>query len=164
MHLIHCANIVLPTLDKQIKCLYWTNGRLAISQFVWNDTRIENSRQILLEAHGPHRSPENQFKSINTFDCIISLIRRKYQLFSLWELNGSSLEQLESPSPKAALCQVWLKLAQWFWWWRFFNFVHLFLLFRNYLTLEMGVALHLNNFESPQPKDALCQVWLKMAQ
>ena len=29
--------------------------------------------------------------------------------------------------------------------------------------LENGVALHLNKFESPSPKDALCQVWLKLA-
>ena len=25
-------------------------------------------------------------------------------------------------------------------------------------------ALHLNKLESPSPKDALCQVWLKLAQ
>ena len=30
--------------------------------------------------------------------------------------------------------------------------------------LEKGVALHLNKLESPTPKDALCQVWLKLAQ
>ena len=29
------------------------------------------------------------------------------------------LNKLESPSPKDVLCQVWLKLAQWFWRWRF---------------------------------------------
>ena len=39
-----------------------------------------------------------------------------------------------------------------------------FLLFRNYLHLEKGGALHLNKLESPSPKDALCQVWLKLAQ
>ena len=39
-----------------------------------------------------------------------------------------------------------------------------FLLFCNYLPLEKGVALHLNNLEFPSPKDALCQVWLKFAQ
>ena len=80
------------------------------------------------------------------------------------------LNKLESPLPKDALCQVWLKLVQWFRWWRFlicqctfailqlspfwkravsfiwtnlvkwflrrrffFNFVNVFLLFRNYL-------------------------------
>ena len=46
----------------------------------------------------------------------------------------------------------------------FLNFVNLFSLFLNYLPLEKGGALHLNKTESPSPKDALCQVWLKMAQ
>ena len=45
----------------------------------------------------------------------------------------------------------------------FFNFDNVFSLFRNYLPLEKGGALHLNKFESPSPKDALCQVWLKLA-
>ena len=74
------------------------------------------------------------------------------------------LNKLESPSPKDALCQVWLKMAQWFWRRRFFNFVNVFSLFRNYLPLEKGGALHLNKLESPLPKDALNQVWLKLAQ
>ena len=39
-----------------------------------------------------------------------------------------------------------------------------FLLFRNYLPLEKGEDLYLNKLESPSPKDALCQVWLKLAQ
>ena len=43
-----------------------------------------------------------------------------------------------------ALCQVWLKLAQWFWRRRFLNIVNEFSLFRNYLPLEKGMALHLN--------------------
>ena len=28
-----------------------------------------------------------------------------------------ALNELESPLAKDALCEVWLKLAQWFWWW-----------------------------------------------
>ena len=47
---------------------------------------------------------------------------------------------------------------------RFFNFVNVFSLFRNYLPLEKGGAHYLNKLESPSPKDALCQVWLKLAQ
>ena len=43
------------------------------------------------------------------------------------------------------------------------NFVNAFSLFRNYLIFEKGVDLHLEIFESPLPKDALCQVWLKLA-
>ena len=74
------------------------------------------------------------------------------------------LKKLESAAPKDALCQVWLKLAQWFWRRRFLNFFNVFSLFRNYLPLEKGGALHLKKLESPLPKDALCQVWLKLAQ
>ena len=44
-----------------------------------------------------------------------------------------------------------------------FKFVNVFLLFCNYLPLENGMALHLNTFESPSPKDAFCQIWLKLA-
>ena len=70
------------------------------------------------------------------------------------------LNKIESPSPKDALCQIRLKLAQRFW---RGNFVNVFLLLRNYLPLEKGGALHLNKLESPSTKDALCQVWLKLA-
>ena len=65
--------------------------------------------------------------------------RKKTKLLSLWELNGSSLNKLESHSPKDALCQDWLKLVQWFWR-RFLNFVNVFSLFHNYLPLEKGGA------------------------
>ena len=74
------------------------------------------------------------------------------------------LNKLQSPSPKDALCQVWLKLAQWFWRRRFLNFVNVFSLFCNYLPLEMGGALHMNKIESLLSKDVLCHVWLKLAQ
>ena len=44
------------------------------------------------------------------------------------------------------------------------NFVNVFLLFRNYLPLEKGRALHLSKLESLAPKDAFFQVWLKLVQ
>ena len=68
------------------------------------------------------------------------------------------LNNLESPSRKDALCQFWLKLAQWFWSRRFYYFVNVFSLFRNYISLEKDRTLHLKKIESPSPKDALCQV------
>ena len=72
------------------------------------------------------------------------------------------LNKFESPSPKEAMYQVWLTLVQSFLRRRFFfNFVNVFLLFRNYLPLEKGGAFHLNKLDYPSPKDALCQVWLK---
>ena len=74
------------------------------------------------------------------------------------------LNKLEFPSPKDALCHVWLKLAQWFWRRRFFNFVNVFSLFLNYLPLERGGPLYLIKLEPHPLKDALCKDWLKLAQ
>ena len=37
-------------------------------------------------------------------------------------------------------------------------------LFRNYLPLEKDEALYLNIHEFSLPIDALCQVWMKLAQ
>ena len=109
------------------------------------------------EAHGPHRLPEKTVQSLNKYDYIITLIQRRkkknYENLLILHLN-----KLESPSPKNVLCQVWLKLAQWFWRRKFFNFVNVFFLFGNYLTLEKGGVLHLNKLVSPSPKNALCQL------
>ena len=104
-----------------------------------------------------------QFKSLNKYDNIITLIKRtKKKLYEKFLV--LRLKKFESPSCKDALCQVWLKLAQYFWRRGFFNFVYVFSLFQNYLPLEKGRSLHLNKLESPSPKDALCQDWLKLAQ
>ena len=95
------------------------------------------------------------------------VLEKKINVFSLF-CNYLPLEKGRalhlSSSPKNALCQVWLKLAKWFWRRRFFKAVNLFLLFPNYLPFGKGVALHLNNLESPSPRDTLCQVWLKLGQ
>ena len=84
--------------------------------------------------------------------------RRKKKLYE--KLLVLHLKKLKFPSPKDALCQGWLKLAQWFWRRRFLNFVNVFSLFHYYLPLEKGGTLHLNKLESPSPRDTLCQVWL----
>ena len=41
---------------------------------------------------------------------------------------------------------------------------HCYVSFRNYISLEKGVVLHLNKIECPSPKNALCKVWLKVVQ
>ena len=61
------------------------------------------------------------------------------------------LNKFEFPLPNDALCQVWLKLPQWFLR-RFLNFVNVFLLFCNYLPLERGVAYHMNNLNLLHPR------------
>ena len=92
------------------------------------------------------------FKFVNVFSLF-----RNYLPF---EKDGTlHLNQLDF---KNDFCDVWLKLSQWFWRRRFFNFVNVFSLIRNYLPLEKGGALHLNKLESPLPKNALCEVWLKL--
>jgi hypothetical protein len=73
------------------------------------------------------------------------------------------LNKLESPLHKDDLCQVWLKLAQWFWRRRFLNDPILFLHFCDYLPLEEDLALYLNKLEFPSPKGNVCQVWLNLA-
>ena len=62
------------------------------------------------------------------------------------------LNKLETPSPKDALCQVWLILVQWFWRRRFLNFVNVFLLFRNYLHLEWTGPFIWTNLNPPHPR------------
>ena len=60
----------------------------------------------------------------------------------------------------AKFCWKW---PSGFWRRRFLNFVDVLSLFRIYLPLEKGGALHLNKLEFPSPKDAFRQVWLKLA-
>ena len=93
--------------------------------------------------------------------------REKKDIISFWELNGTYLIKIEFPSPEDGFVPSlveWLKLTHWCWLRRFWNIVGIFSLYRYYLSLETGVAFHLNKLEFPWPKDALCQVWLKLAQ
>jgi hypothetical protein len=47
---------------------------------------------------------------------------------------------------------------------KIFKIFSVFLLFFDYLPLDKGDLLCLNNLESPPPKDDLCQIWLKLVQ
>ena len=119
------------------------------------------------EAHGPHRSPEKQFQSMNTFaqsnDFAITLRENNhYLLFEDWFIDY--LSKLEFPLHKGTSHQVWSKLVQWFCRKWVLNFLNVFSLFHYNLPLEKGMPLHLNKYESYSSKDALCQVWLKLSQ
>ena len=65
-------------------------------------------------------------------------------LSPLGEKRGLSFEETWIPSIQAGECQVWEKLAQWFWRKRFLSIFNIILLFRYYLPLEKGLAYHLN--------------------
>jgi hypothetical protein len=69
-----------------------------------------------------------------------------------------SLNKLKFPLPKDDLCQVWLKLAKWFWRRRFLNDSTPLLHFCDYLPFEQELALYLNKLEFPSPKDNLYKV------
>ena len=86
------------------------------------------------------------------------------QLSPFWEGRDPKFENNLNHLHPRMLCQVWLKLARWFWRRRFLKVVNLFLLFPNYLPFGKGVVLLLNKLESPSPGNTLCQVWLKLAQ
>jgi hypothetical protein len=68
------------------------------------------------------------------------------------------LNKLKFSTPQDDLCQVWLKLAQWFWKRRFSNEPTPFLHFCDYLPFEEDLALYLNKLEFLSPKDNLYQV------
>jgi hypothetical protein len=63
--------------------------------------------------------------------------------------------KLESPLPKDDLCQVWLKLALWFWRIRILNDPTPFLHFCDYLPFEADLALYLTKLDFPLSKDNL---------
>ena len=67
----------------------------------------------------PHKRPmchvallRKQFKSINTYDYIITKKEKNFLSFSILVL---PLNELDYSSPKDALSKVWLKLPLWFW-------------------------------------------------
>ena len=73
--------------------------------------------------------------------------------------------KIESPSPKDALWQVWLKLVQWFLKRVFLKMLSMYFSCFVYISpWNRTGALHLNKLESLSPKDALCQVWLNLVQ
>ena len=82
-------------------------------------------------------------------------------LSPLKKRRSTSFKKLESPSPKGDLCLVWLKLAQWFWRRRLFQFVKVFLQFHNYLPLEKNGPFIWTNYNPLHPR-MLCQVSLKL--
>ena len=95
-----------------------------------------------LEAHGSHCSSEKQFQSINTFaqryDYTITLIKRTKNIVSFLRIKiDLYLLELESPSSKDALCQVWLKLAKWFWR-KHFSISSMFFLFSTLSPVRKG--------------------------
>ena len=84
--------------------------------------------------------------------------------YSFGKERGPHLNKLKSLSPRDCLCQVWLKLARWFWRRWFLKVCHCIFAISLLSLLVKGMTLHLNKLKSPLFKDALCYIWLKLAQ
>ena len=106
------------------------------------------------EAHGPHRSPEKTvqiIKQIWLYHNIDSENKEK----TLWEFIGSSFEQTWIPFTQGCFVPRLVEIGPVVLEKKILKFRKcVFSLFRNYLPLEKGWALHLNKLESPSPKDA----------
>jgi hypothetical protein len=82
-------------------------------------------------------------KIFKNVQCIFTLLL----LSPLGKGLSPSLNKFESTSSKDDLCQIWLKLAQWFWRKRFLNDLIPFLHFCDYLPFEEDLALNLKILE-----------------
>ena len=96
----------------------------------------------------------------------MSVYFRYFVMFSPLKKRGPSFENTWILITQECIVPIRLKLAQWFLRTRlrFLKFVNVFSLFRYYLRLEKGAALHLNKLKFPSSKDALCRVVLKLVQ
>ena len=128
---MYFSYFVIISTWKFVGSIIWTNlnplhPRMHYLKFGWNY---------------PSCSGEDDYSNSSMYFC-------NFVFISPWKRMGPSFEETWNPlHPRYFCAKVWLKLAQWFWRSRFFKFVNVFSLFRNYL-----------------PLDALCQVCLKLVQ
>ena len=67
------------------------------------------------------------------------------------------------PSPKTALCQVWLKLAMWFWRIRFFNLTKWRSAFSSVSSLSKALDPSFEQTWIPSNLECSVPIWLKLA-
>jgi len=89
---------------------------------------------------------------------------RYFVIISLGKGQGPSFEQTWIPFTKGCFVPSLDEISSVVLEKKNFKFLKCIFSICNYLPLEKDGALHLNKLESPSPKDALCQVWLKFAQ
>ena len=184
-------------------------------KFIFSNGAIINHGSVSdfkQEAHGHIAHLRKQFKSINTYDLNTINKEKKNRTIFIFNENWMvlHLNKLEFPSPKYALCQSWLKLAQQFWRRKYFNFINVIpwkrtglfiwinlnpyisqgcfvpslvgigpmvqekdvflkfrqMYFRYFIIISPlkrpGPFICSKLNPGPLPKDALCQVWLKL--
>ena len=122
----------------------------------FNSTSLDSSK-VNKRPMGHIDHLRKQFKAINTYDYIITLIkRRKKTIINFMRICWFSIWTNLNPLHPRMLCDKydrnWLSGSAEE---DFFNFVNVFSLFHNYLPLEKAGALHLNKPEFHLPRDTL---------
>ena len=116
-----------------------TTMDLSLSKFLW----IRN-----YQTRGPRtKSLTRETSSFaQSYDCVIhvTLIWRG----KIHHISNGWIVLICKALKQDALCQVWLKLAQWFWRKRFIIYMHFHYFVKFYLPLEKGVTLYLSKLES----------------
>ena len=125
------------------------------------------------EAHGPHRSPESRPISGKRNLHLIPICGpiRPPPYLCIFVIISPLKEAWPSTCTNLKFCHLRMICTKFKWNWPsasweedFKKYFDIFLHFRYYLPLEMADRHHLYNFKFPSPKDAFCQVWLKLAQ
>ena len=112
-----------------------------------------NSQDKRLMGHTAHL--RKQFKSVNIW-LSYCWLREKKPIIYLMRIEWFFIwTNYEPSSPRDALCQIWLKLAQWFWRRRFLNFVNVFSLFWSEKLTWAFVSGELNKNQIKIPADML---------
>ena len=144
---MHYSNFLIFSSWKRAKPFVWTNLnplhlRMLCAKFGWT---------------WPSCSGEDDFSNLLMYF-------RNFEIISPWIRNGPSFEQTWIPFTQGYFVPSLVEIDPVVLEKKIFQICQCISQFRNYLSLEKGEALHLNKIESPSPKDALCPVWLKLAQ
>ena len=110
---------------------YWHAGRTRYNEKL-------KSKLNKQEVHGPHHSPEKLFHFAQSY--MKHWLEEKKTNYLFLRIEWTLFVKPWVPFHKGIICQLWLKLAQWFWRRRFLKLVNVFSLFRNYPPLEKGVG------------------------
>ena len=129
------------------------NQKLLCVKFGWNLFSGLGGKDINKRLIGHIAHLRKQLKSINTYDYIITLIKRsKKPFFTLWErectCNGSSFEQTWIPFPQGCFVPNLVEVGPAVLGKKILKILRMYIsLFRNYLHLKKSWALHTNKRE-----------------
>ena len=153
--------VQIDWVEKKIKADFWINTFFPFYYYL----PFRNGVAILWAKFGcqvildwPSGSWEEKFY-------ILSIYFRNFIIMSSWKwawpFIWTNLNPLYTRMLYAKCGEISVVVLQKYKY-RYLNFVNVFSLFRKYLPFEKGGDLHMKKLVSSLPKDALCQIWLKL--